>query len=125
MSVSKALVLKVQMVETTKSMDSDNLVFMTGKDTVKGKNIRRDPRVMLCIDDERPSFAFVLIVRPDGRPHVAPVWFVPYSGQCHRGRSPPDSNRTRPQSELCSTPTDLLPAWESSLRFSLHRRRGV
>jgi len=34
---------------------------MTGKETVNGKNIRRDPRVMLCIDDERPSFAFVLI----------------------------------------------------------------
>src|SRR6266478_841126 len=41
----------------------------------------------------------------------------PYSGQCHRGRSPPDSNRTRPQSELCNTPSDLLPAWESSSRF--------
>ncbi len=35
-------------------LDSDSLVFMTGKDTVKGKNILRDPRVMVSIDDERP-----------------------------------------------------------------------
>ena len=42
-------------------LDSDKLVFMTGKDTVKGKNILRDSRVMLSIDDERPPFAFVLI----------------------------------------------------------------
>ena len=34
---------------------------MTGKDTVKGKNILRDARVMLSIDDERPPFALVLI----------------------------------------------------------------
>jgi Pyridoxamine 5'-phosphate oxidase len=34
---------------------------MTERDTVKGRNIRRDPRVMLSIDDERPPFAFVLI----------------------------------------------------------------
>jgi PPOX class probable F420-dependent enzyme len=39
-------------------LDSDKLVFMTGKDTVKGKNMLRDPRVMLSIDDERPPFAF-------------------------------------------------------------------
>jgi nitroimidazol reductase NimA-like FMN-containing flavoprotein (pyridoxamine 5'-phosphate oxidase superfamily) len=35
-------------------LDSDSLVFMTGKDAVKGKNILRDPRVMVSIDDERP-----------------------------------------------------------------------
>src|SRR6266849_2384423 len=42
---------------------------------------------------------------------------LPHSEQCPRGRSPPDSNRTRPQSALCNTTSDLLPAWESSSRF--------
>ena len=38
-----------------------DLVFNTGVDTLKGKAILRDPRVALCIDDERPPFAFVTI----------------------------------------------------------------
>jgi PPOX class probable F420-dependent enzyme len=41
-------------------LDGNDLIFMTGRDTVKGKKIRRDSRVMLCIDDERPPFAFVV-----------------------------------------------------------------
>jgi hypothetical protein len=27
---------------------------------VEGRNLRRDPRVSLCIDDERPPFHFVV-----------------------------------------------------------------
>jgi PPOX class probable F420-dependent enzyme len=42
-------------------LDGDTLVFMTGETTVKGKNMRREPRVSLCIDDEQPPFHFVLI----------------------------------------------------------------
>ena len=38
-----------------------DLVFNTGADSLKGKAILRDPRVALCIDDERPPFAFVTI----------------------------------------------------------------
>lgn len=41
-------------------MDGDVLVFMTGENTVKGKNIRRDPRVSICVDDEKPPFSFVI-----------------------------------------------------------------
>lgn len=32
-----------------------------GKDSIKGKNLRRDPRVMICVDDERPPFSYVFI----------------------------------------------------------------
>lgn len=42
-------------------MDGDELVFNTGKDTVKGRNIARDGRVALCVDDERPPFSFVVV----------------------------------------------------------------
>ncbi len=41
-------------------LDGDALIFMTAEDTLKGKAIRRDPRVAFCIDDEKPPFAFVI-----------------------------------------------------------------
>ncbi len=37
------------------------IVFATAKDSLKGKALRRDPRVALCVDDERPPFSFVCI----------------------------------------------------------------
>jgi PPOX class probable F420-dependent enzyme len=42
-------------------LDGEDLVFMTGADTVKGRAILRDPRVALSVDDERPPFAFAII----------------------------------------------------------------
>jgi PPOX class probable F420-dependent enzyme len=42
-------------------LDGDALIFTTWHTTVKAANIRRDPRVSLCVDDEAPPFAFVLI----------------------------------------------------------------
>ncbi|WP_138963896.1 PPOX class F420-dependent oxidoreductase [Streptomyces sp. YIM 121038] len=42
-------------------LDGDDLVFNTGKDTVKGRNIARDGRVALCVDDDAPPFAFVVL----------------------------------------------------------------
>ena len=42
-------------------LDGDTFVFTTGEGTVKGRNMRRDPRVSLCIDEEEPPFHFVLI----------------------------------------------------------------
>jgi PPOX class probable F420-dependent enzyme len=42
-------------------LDSDDIIFMTGADTLKGRAIRRDPRVSLCWDDERPPFSFVTV----------------------------------------------------------------
>jgi PPOX class probable F420-dependent enzyme len=37
------------------------LLFNTGADTLKGRILRRDPRVALCVDDERPPFSFVIV----------------------------------------------------------------
>ncbi|MBQ0826699.1 PPOX class F420-dependent oxidoreductase [Streptomyces tagetis] len=42
-------------------LDGDEVVFNTGKETVKGRNLLRDGRVALCVDDDRPPFAFVVI----------------------------------------------------------------
>jgi hypothetical protein len=38
-------------------LESEQLVFNTGADTVKGRNLRRDPRASIVVDDERPPFA--------------------------------------------------------------------
>jgi len=42
-------------------LDGDTLVFTTGQTTIKAANIRRDPRVCLCVDDETPPFAYIMI----------------------------------------------------------------
>jgi PPOX class probable F420-dependent enzyme len=43
------------------ALDGDEIVFTTGEDTVKGKAVRRDPRVAISFDDEDPPFSFVVI----------------------------------------------------------------
>lgn len=42
-------------------LDGETVVFTTWHATVKAENIRRDARVSLCVDDEEPPYAFVLI----------------------------------------------------------------
>ena len=41
--------------------DDGSIVFTTAADSVKGKALRRDPRVSLCVDDERPPYSFVTV----------------------------------------------------------------
>ena len=42
-------------------LDGDSLVFTTGAETVKGRNMKRDPRVCIAIDDQTPPYSFVTI----------------------------------------------------------------
>jgi PPOX class probable F420-dependent enzyme len=42
-------------------MDGDELIFTTWRASVKAKNITQDPRVNLCVDEESPPYAFVLV----------------------------------------------------------------
>ena len=45
-------------------LDGDDVIFTTGADTIMGKALRRARRAALCIDDERPPFAFVTVDGP-------------------------------------------------------------
>ena len=42
-------------------VDDGGLVFNTGKTSAKGRALARDPRVVICVDDEQPPFSFVQI----------------------------------------------------------------
>ncbi|MFJ4623715.1 PPOX class F420-dependent oxidoreductase [Streptomyces sp. NPDC088812] len=42
-------------------LDGDEVVFTTGANTVKGRNLARDGRVALCVDDDRPPFDYVVV----------------------------------------------------------------
>ncbi|WP_314219361.1 PPOX class F420-dependent oxidoreductase [Streptomyces zaehneri] len=42
-------------------LDGDEVVFNTGGETVKGRNLARDGRVALCMDDDRPPFDYVVL----------------------------------------------------------------
>jgi PPOX class probable F420-dependent enzyme len=50
------------------ALDGDDILFTTGETTMKGKALRRDPRVALCFDDETPPFSFVLV---EGEAHIS------------------------------------------------------
>jgi len=42
-------------------LDGDDVVFNTARTSVKGRNLIRDGRAALCVDDDRPPFAFVVL----------------------------------------------------------------
>ncbi len=43
------------------AVDGETLLFTTWHTSVKAVNLRRDPRASLCVDDDRPPFAFVVV----------------------------------------------------------------
>jgi PPOX class probable F420-dependent enzyme len=42
-------------------LDGDDIVLTTERGGVKGRNLVRDGRFALCVDEDRPPYAFVLI----------------------------------------------------------------
>jgi len=48
--------------------DDDTIVFTTGAGTAKGRALLAEPRVALCVDDDRPPFSFVVV---EGRAEVS------------------------------------------------------
>lgn len=43
-------------------LDGDNAIFTTGRDTVKGRNLRRTGQAALTVDEAAPPFSFVTIM---------------------------------------------------------------
>lgn len=60
-------------------LDGDELVFTTGKTSVKGKDLLRDPHLMISVDDERPPFAFVLIDGTAAIEELSPEKLLPWT----------------------------------------------
>ncbi|HZR40857.1 MAG TPA: PPOX class F420-dependent oxidoreductase [Ktedonobacteraceae bacterium] len=59
------------------TLDGDTIVFNTGGSSVKAANMRRDPRVSLCVDDERPLYTFLIIegiATFDNNPDALRTW---------------------------------------------------
>ena len=44
-----------------KSSGGDDIIFTTNSTSVKAKNIQRDNRVSICVDDQTPPFSFVTV----------------------------------------------------------------
>jgi PPOX class probable F420-dependent enzyme len=42
-------------------MDGDDVIFTTWHETVKAHTIARDSRVSVCVEDDTPPYAFVMI----------------------------------------------------------------
>jgi PPOX class probable F420-dependent enzyme len=68
-------------------LDDDDVLFLTNDVTAKGRDLQRDPRVTLVVDDETPPFAFVMIEgtaqlsrSPDDIDRVAPAIAERYDG---------------------------------------------
>jgi PPOX class probable F420-dependent enzyme len=61
-------------------LEDDDVLFLTNEATAKGRDLQRDPRVTLVVDDETPPFAFVMI-----------------EGTAQLSRSPDDIDRVAPE----------------------------
>jgi PPOX class probable F420-dependent enzyme len=44
-----------------KSGGRDDIIFTTNSTSVKAKNIQRDNKVSICVDDQTPPFSFVIV----------------------------------------------------------------
>jgi PPOX class probable F420-dependent enzyme len=42
-------------------LDGDDIIFTTGENSAKGHHLRRDPRVAICVDEEKPLYSFVIV----------------------------------------------------------------
>jgi PPOX class probable F420-dependent enzyme len=50
------------------TLDGDDVIFNTGADSVKGRNLLRDGRAVLTVDESAPPFDFVIV---EGRVEIS------------------------------------------------------
>jgi len=53
-------------------LDGDDIILTTGATSVKARNMRRDPRVSLAVDDQQPPYSFVMVEGAATLTEVAP-----------------------------------------------------
>jgi PPOX class probable F420-dependent enzyme len=41
--------------------NNDDIILTTGRESIKGKDIQRDPRVSISVDDQRPPYSSVIV----------------------------------------------------------------
>ncbi len=42
-------------------LDGEDIIFATSNNSVKAKHIRRDNRITICVDDQKPQYSFVAV----------------------------------------------------------------
>ncbi|MCB0060967.1 MAG: PPOX class F420-dependent oxidoreductase [Caldilineaceae bacterium] len=60
-------------------LEGEDLLFMTGSDTVKARNLRQNNKVTVVVDDESFPFSFVSIEGEATLHVLAPTDLLPYS----------------------------------------------
>jgi PPOX class probable F420-dependent enzyme len=65
-------------------LDGDDLVFSTWHTTLKAKNIRRDARVAISIDEEKPPYSFVMIEGQAALYDLSPEELLPWTTKIAR-----------------------------------------
>ena len=60
-------------------LDGNELVFTTWSKSVKGRNLLRDPHVMISVDNEQMPFAFVLIDSTATVQELSPQELLPWA----------------------------------------------
>ena len=65
-------------------LEGDELFFTTQRGSAKGKNLLRDPHVMLSVDDERPPFSFVLVEGVAVISELSPSAILPWTTRIAR-----------------------------------------
>jgi PPOX class probable F420-dependent enzyme len=91
----------------------DRVVFMTSAETIKGRSILRVGRVALCLDDDRPPFAFVTITgttETSTDPDVLMAWGTRIPGRymgADRAEEYGRRNAVPPEMVVWVTPTNV------------------
>lgn len=101
-------------------LDGDDLLFTTWHESVKARNLRRDNRASLCVDEAVPPYAFAIVEGavtlsedPEALAHWAQIIAARYMGAA---RAVEFGQRNSVPGELLVrlTPTKIIAQWDVS-----------